>query len=158
MVGAAGPSQDTGLYTVTGIPSTENTERFQNFRISETAVWHTLFLLNVSAALKGTHNYILIRMFCCSPAKIRTKISFLPQNVDEMANRVDPIQTVPLKRCSLIWVCSICPGTPYVPITMDHEGRNEYYTRNRIRNDRQNNQVLITVITTYFNEEFRIFC
>ena len=96
MVGAARPSQDTGLYTVTGIPSTENTERFLNFRTSETAVWPTLFLLNVSAALKGTHNYIFIRMFCCSPAKIRTKISFLPQNVDEMANRVDPIQTVPL--------------------------------------------------------------
>ena len=29
-------------------------------RLSETAVWPTLFLLNVSTALKGTHNYIFI--------------------------------------------------------------------------------------------------
>ena len=28
--------------------------------LSETAVWPTLFLLNVSTALKGTHNYIFI--------------------------------------------------------------------------------------------------
>ena len=28
-------------------------------RLSETAVWPTLFLLNVSTALKETHNYIL---------------------------------------------------------------------------------------------------
>ena len=28
--------------------------------LSETAVWPTLFLLNDSAALKGTHNYIFI--------------------------------------------------------------------------------------------------
>ena len=28
-------------------------------RFSETAVWPTLFLLNVSTSLKGTHNYIL---------------------------------------------------------------------------------------------------
>ena len=28
--------------------------------IETTAVWSTLFLLNVSTALKGTHNYILI--------------------------------------------------------------------------------------------------
>ena len=30
--------------------------------LSETAVWPTLFLLNVSTALKGTHNYNFI---CC---------------------------------------------------------------------------------------------
>ena len=29
-------------------------------RLSETAVWLSLFLLNVSTALKGTHNYIFI--------------------------------------------------------------------------------------------------
>ena len=29
--------------------------------LSETAVWPTLFLLNVSTALKGTHNYIFIQ-------------------------------------------------------------------------------------------------
>ena len=32
--------------------------------LSETAVWPTLFLLNVSTALKGTHNYIFISGFC----------------------------------------------------------------------------------------------
>ena len=31
--------------------------------LSEAAVWSTLFLLNVSTALKGTHNYIFICWF-----------------------------------------------------------------------------------------------
>ena len=33
--------------------------------ICETAVWSTFFLLNVSTALKGTHNYIFIDILDC---------------------------------------------------------------------------------------------
>ena len=85
MVGAARPSQDTGLYTVTGIPSTENTDRFLNFRTSDTAVWPTLFLLNVSVELM-----IIFLSECFAVVQLKfEQISFLPQNVDEMANPVD---------------------------------------------------------------------
>ena len=39
--------------------------------LSETAVWPNLFLLNVSTALKGTHNYILLGRYELTKDQIR---------------------------------------------------------------------------------------
>ena len=52
--------------------------------LSETAVWPTLFLLNVSTALKGTHNYILFVVTAagvvpCGTPKKRPRTSSIVQ-------------------------------------------------------------------------------
>ena len=69
-------------------------------RLSETAVWPTLFLLNVSTALKGTHNYIFIRNDCKFHIYTERQKSCTTVSFDFFLIKIDDFKN----QCSLVFM------------------------------------------------------